>query len=161
MRAVLISWSGQVDGVQVRSAVGCLTGGDPAALDVADLLWAESDWLAECRWQLRPLRVTSPALHGRIRSIDGRGTFERGPVRAAGPAAAVSPWGPGRPGIGPHLGVADRAQRRWLAHLRGTTVRVDVLYPSASEAKAAWDPDTAELALTFPATPSAVLLRLT
>ena len=53
-------------------AAGCLT----ADLDAADLLWAENDWLAECRWQRRPVRLTSPVLNGRIRvGQDGKGTF--------------------------------------------------------------------------------------
>ncbi|MEV0531068.1 glycoside hydrolase family 36 protein [Kitasatospora sp. NPDC050463] len=51
---------------------GCLTGCDPAALDDADLLWAENDWLAECRWQRRPLRVSSPDRNGRIHYSAGR-----------------------------------------------------------------------------------------
>ncbi|MEW2401122.1 alpha-galactosidase [Streptomyces sp. NPDC046862] len=58
-------------------AAGCLTSGGAEGLGTSDLLWAENDWLAECRWQRRPLRLTSPALFGRIRSHDGRGTFER------------------------------------------------------------------------------------
>ncbi|BFV55665.1 hypothetical protein KCMC57_up07690 [Kitasatospora sp. CMC57] len=62
---------------------GCLTSGDPADLDAADLLWAENDWLAECRWQRSPLRVTSPALNRRFhfnsakspRVVAGEGTW--------------------------------------------------------------------------------------
>ncbi|MFE4870356.1 hypothetical protein [Streptomyces sp. NPDC056682] len=53
---------------------GCLTGGDPAAPDSADLLWAENDWLTECRWQHRPLRVSSPARNGRFHYLAGRNT---------------------------------------------------------------------------------------
>ncbi|MFD7014694.1 alpha-galactosidase [Streptomyces sp. NPDC059928] len=53
---------------------GCLTGGDPTALDSADLLWAENDWLAECRWQHRPLRGSSPARNGRFHYRAGRST---------------------------------------------------------------------------------------
>jgi alpha-galactosidase len=48
-----------------------------------------------------------------------------------------------------------------LRHLRGSAARVDVLYPTASQAVAAWNPDAADLTLTLPTAPSAVLLRLT
>ncbi|MFD5324891.1 hypothetical protein [Streptomyces sp. NPDC127092] len=48
-----------------------------------------------------------------------------------------------------------------LPHLAGADVRVEVLYPSSSRAATAWNPDTAELTLTLPTDPSAVLLRLT
>jgi alpha-galactosidase len=48
-----------------------------------------------------------------------------------------------------------------LPHLRDTAARVDLLYPSASRAVPAWTPDTAELSLTLPTAPSAVLLRIT
>ncbi|GAA1941782.1 alpha-galactosidase [Kitasatospora viridis] len=44
---------------------GCLTDGDPGALESADLLWADNDWLAECRWQRTPLRAASPATGSR------------------------------------------------------------------------------------------------
>ncbi|GAA3913780.1 hypothetical protein GCM10023084_76940 [Streptomyces lacrimifluminis] len=37
----------------------------------------------------------------------------------------------------------------------------DLLYPSAGRARPAWTPDTAELSLTLPTAPSAVLLRIT
>ncbi|MGW4210477.1 alpha-galactosidase [Lentzea sp. NPDC004789] len=39
-----------------------LTPGPP---DTADVLWAENDWLAECRWRREPVRLTSPDLSGR------------------------------------------------------------------------------------------------
>ncbi|WP_406054741.1 alpha-galactosidase [Streptomyces sp. NBC_01077] len=48
-----------------------------------------------------------------------------------------------------------------LPHLRDTATRVDLLYPSVSRAVSAWMPDTAELSLTLPTAPSAVLLRIT
>ncbi|MFF2145675.1 hypothetical protein [Kitasatospora sp. NPDC058190] len=51
---------------------GCLTGSDPAALETADLLWAENDWFAECRWQRRPLRASSPDRSGRSPYRAGR-----------------------------------------------------------------------------------------
>ncbi|MFE2061095.1 glycoside hydrolase family 36 N-terminal domain-containing protein [Streptomyces sp. NPDC059467] len=56
-------------------AMGCLTTPDPAGLDAADLLWAENDWLAECRWQRRPLRLTTPDHRGRVSHANGRSGF--------------------------------------------------------------------------------------
>ncbi|MFI0924965.1 glycoside hydrolase family 36 protein [Streptomyces sp. NPDC021012] len=53
---------------------GCLTGADPAALDDADLLWAENEWFAECRWHRQPLRVSSPERSGRFHTTSGRST---------------------------------------------------------------------------------------
>jgi alpha-galactosidase len=55
--------------------VGCLTPDGPAAIDAADLLWAENDWLAECRWQRQPLRRTTPALSGRVKYGHGKAGF--------------------------------------------------------------------------------------
>ncbi|MBD0839811.1 alpha-galactosidase [Streptomyces sp. TRM68416] len=55
--------------------VGCLTPPDPAALDAADVLWAENDWLAECRWQRRPMRRSTPALSGRVTYGHGKAGF--------------------------------------------------------------------------------------
>jgi alpha-galactosidase len=54
---------------------GCLTTEGAAAIDAADLLWAENDWLAECRWQRRPMRLTSPVLSGRVHYTNGKGGF--------------------------------------------------------------------------------------
>ncbi|HET6860882.1 MAG TPA: glycoside hydrolase family 36 protein, partial [Streptomyces sp.] len=48
-----------------------------------------------------------------------------------------------------------------LSHLRSSAARVDLLYPSTSRADPAWTPGTAELRLTLPTAPSAVLLRIT
>jgi alpha-galactosidase len=53
-------------------ALGGLTGVDP---DTADLLWADNDWLAEFRWQRRPLRAAAPQLSGRVRYGYGKGSF--------------------------------------------------------------------------------------
>ncbi|GLW67966.1 hypothetical protein Kpho02_02650 [Kitasatospora phosalacinea] len=53
---------------------GCLTRGGPAALDDAELLWAENEWFAECRWQRQPLRASSPERSGRYRTTSGRST---------------------------------------------------------------------------------------
>jgi alpha-galactosidase len=55
--------------------VGCLTTGGPAGLDAAELLWADNDWFAECRWQRQPLRQTSPSQEGRIGGIHGKSGF--------------------------------------------------------------------------------------
>ncbi|MCG5220323.1 alpha-galactosidase [Streptosporangium sp. KLBMP 9127] len=44
-------------------------------VEAADLMWADNDWLAEYRWQRRPLRVTSPQLSDRIRYGNGKGCF--------------------------------------------------------------------------------------
>ncbi len=52
--------------------VGCLTPDGPSAVDVADLLWAENDWLSECRWQRQPMRLTSPAHRGRVSDVHGK-----------------------------------------------------------------------------------------
>ncbi|MFE1836755.1 alpha-galactosidase [Streptomyces sviceus] len=54
--------------------VGCLADGTQA-IDDADVLWAENDWVAECRWQRRPMRVTSPVLSGRVVHDNGKGEF--------------------------------------------------------------------------------------
>ncbi|MFF1542601.1 glycoside hydrolase family 36 protein [Streptomyces sp. NPDC058291] len=56
--------------------VGCLADGSGAIGD-ADLLWAENDWLAECRWQRMPMRVTSPVLDDRVVYDNGKGEFTR------------------------------------------------------------------------------------
>jgi alpha-galactosidase len=56
--------------------VGCLADG-AGAIDGADLLWAENDWVAECRWQRRPMRVTSPVLGDRVVYDNGKGEFTR------------------------------------------------------------------------------------
>ncbi|WP_217214645.1 alpha-galactosidase [Streptomyces sp. AC550_RSS872] len=56
-------------------AVGCLTPPDPAALDAADLLWADNDWLSECRWQRQPMRQTTPDPSGRVKYGHGKAGF--------------------------------------------------------------------------------------
>ena len=47
----------------------------PEALEDLDVLWAESDWLAESRWQRRPLRDALPDLNRRVHGGDPRGRF--------------------------------------------------------------------------------------
>ncbi|MGQ4334569.1 alpha-galactosidase [Streptomyces hayashii] len=56
--------------------VGCLADG-PQAVGDADLLWVENDWVAECRWQRRPMRATSPVLDDRVVYDNGKGEFTR------------------------------------------------------------------------------------
>ena len=56
--------------------VGPLADG-PEAIDAAELLWAENDWVAECRWQRRPMRQTSPVIGGRVVYDNGKGEFTR------------------------------------------------------------------------------------
>ncbi|MDP4501941.1 alpha-galactosidase [Nonomuraea turcica] len=57
----------------LESVTSLVVGG--LAVDTTDLLWADNDWLAEYRWQRRPLRLTSPQLNGRIRYGNGKGCF--------------------------------------------------------------------------------------
>ena len=54
---------------------GLGTGRDPDDLADLDLLWAENDWMAEGRWQRRPLRDALPDLDRRSLSADPRGCF--------------------------------------------------------------------------------------
>jgi alpha-galactosidase len=54
---------------------GLGTGPDPDDLADLDLLWAENDWMAEGRWQLRPLRDALPDLDRRSLGSDPRGCF--------------------------------------------------------------------------------------
>src|ERR1039457_512654 len=50
--------------------------GIPDQLGDLDVRWAETDWLAEGRWQRRPLRDALPDLNRRVHSGDSRGRFE-------------------------------------------------------------------------------------
>jgi alpha-galactosidase len=45
------------------------------SLDDVDLLWAENDWLAEDRWQVRALRDALPDLNRAVHEHDSRGRF--------------------------------------------------------------------------------------
>lgn len=54
---------------------GLGTGRDPDDLADLDLLWAENDWMAEGRWQRRPLRDALPDLDRRRLGADPRGCF--------------------------------------------------------------------------------------
>jgi alpha-galactosidase len=54
---------------------GLGTGPGPDDLADLDLLWAENDWMAEGRWQLRPLRDALPDINRRALGADPRGCF--------------------------------------------------------------------------------------
>jgi alpha-galactosidase len=66
--------------VTVESVTSFLAGGlgtGPGPDDLADLdvLWAENDWTAEGRWQIRPLRDALPDINRRALGADPRGCF--------------------------------------------------------------------------------------
>jgi alpha-galactosidase len=67
--------------VTVESVTSFLCGGlsgdpeGPADLADLDVRWAENDWLAEGRWQRRPLRDALPDLNRQAHSGDPRGSF--------------------------------------------------------------------------------------
>jgi alpha-galactosidase len=67
--------------VTVESVTSFLCGGlagGPSGLDDLDdldVLWAENDWLAEARWQHRPLRDALPRLSRQAHGADPRGRF--------------------------------------------------------------------------------------
>jgi alpha-galactosidase len=54
---------------------GLGTGPGPDDLADLDLLWAENDWMAEGRWQIRPLRDVLPDINRRALGADPRGCF--------------------------------------------------------------------------------------
>ena len=58
-------------------------------------------------------------------------------------------------------GAAATTTLRLPERADGGAARVEVLYPVASQAVAAWNPDTADLTVTLPTAPSAALLRIT
>jgi alpha-galactosidase len=67
--------------VTVESVTSFLCGGlagspsGPDDLGDLDVLWAENDWLAEARWQHRPLRDALPRLSRQAHGADPRGRF--------------------------------------------------------------------------------------
>jgi alpha-galactosidase len=66
--------------VTVESVTSFLCGGlgagpGPDDLGDLDVLWAENDWMAEGRWQLRPLRDALPDINRRALGADPRGCF--------------------------------------------------------------------------------------
>jgi alpha-galactosidase len=54
---------------------GLGTGPGPDDLADLDLLWAENDWMAEGRWQTRPLRDVLPDIDRQVLGADPRGCF--------------------------------------------------------------------------------------
>lgn len=74
---VRLTNSGHVP-VTIESVTSFLSSGltEPAnSLGDIDLLWAENDWLAENRWQVRALRDVLPDLHRAVHEHDSRGRF--------------------------------------------------------------------------------------
>jgi alpha-galactosidase len=62
--------------LHLESVTSLVLGGiTDVALDTADVWWAGNDWLAEFRWQRRPLRAALPQLSGRVRYGYGKGSF--------------------------------------------------------------------------------------
>jgi alpha-galactosidase len=59
----------------VTSFLGFGLAGPEGALGDVDLLWAENDWLAENRWQVRALRDALPDLNRGVHEHDSRGRF--------------------------------------------------------------------------------------
>ena len=59
----------------VTSFLGFGLAGPAGRLADVDLMWAENDWLAENRWQVRPLRETLPDLNRGVHEHDSRGWF--------------------------------------------------------------------------------------
>jgi alpha-galactosidase len=59
----------------VTSFLGSGLAGPEGALGDVDLLWAENDWLAEDRWQVRALRDALPDLNLSLHEHDSRGRF--------------------------------------------------------------------------------------
>src|SRR5205823_1642374 len=56
-------------------SVTSLVLGGLAPVDAADLLWADNEWAAECRWRHEPLRLTAPDVNGRVPFHEARTTF--------------------------------------------------------------------------------------
>jgi len=66
---------------------GLGTGPGPDDLADLDLLWAENDWMAEDRWQVRPLRDALPDISRQTLGADPRGCFS---------LTSVGTWSSGR-----------------------------------------------------------------
>jgi alpha-galactosidase len=62
--------------VTVESVTSFLCGGLDE-VDGLDVLWAENDWLAEGRWQRRPLREALPDLNRHVHGANPRGRLGR------------------------------------------------------------------------------------
>ncbi|UWE10596.1 alpha-galactosidase [Actinacidiphila bryophytorum] len=64
------------DTLHLESVTSLTLGGiTDIGLDTADVWWAGNDWLAEFRWQRRPLRAALPQLGGRVEYGYGKGSF--------------------------------------------------------------------------------------
>ncbi|HEX8864198.1 MAG TPA: hypothetical protein VF821_00950, partial [Lentzea sp.] len=74
VRAEVVVRNAGTQPVRLESVTSLVAGG-LAAPDDVDVLWAENDWLAECRWRSEPMRVTSPDRNGRIRDSRYKGAF--------------------------------------------------------------------------------------
>ncbi len=70
---VLVRNEGNVP-VRLESVTSLVEGG-LASPDAADVLWAENDWLAECRWRREPMRLKTPERGGRHRDIRHKGAM--------------------------------------------------------------------------------------
>lgn len=57
-------------------AIGGLVARARSGVQDAEVLWAQNEWFAECRWRCEPLRLTVPNLNGPVRPADGRCAFE-------------------------------------------------------------------------------------
>mgnify|MGYP001497925239 CR=1 FL=1 len=66
---------------------GLGTGPGPDDLADLDLLWAENDWMAEGRWQVRPVRDALPDIDRQTLGADPRGCFR---------LTSVGSWSSGR-----------------------------------------------------------------
>jgi alpha-galactosidase len=88
--------------VTIESVTSFLYGGlgtGPVPDDLADLelLWAENDWMAEGRWQDRPLRDALPDIDRQVIGADPRGCFS---LTSAGTWSSGRTSGPGTRGPG-------------------------------------------------------------
>jgi alpha-galactosidase len=57
-------------------AIGGLVARAESGPQNAEVLWAQNEWLGECRWRREPLRLTVPNLNGPVQRADGRCAFE-------------------------------------------------------------------------------------
>lgn len=74
VRAEVVVRNEGTEPVRLESVTSLVVGG-LAAPDTADVLWAENDWIAECRWRSEPMRLTSPDRDGRLRDSRHKGAF--------------------------------------------------------------------------------------
>ena len=64
-----------IESVTSFLAGGLGTGPEPDDLADLELLWAENDWMAEGRWQARPVRDALPDIGRQVLGADPRGYF--------------------------------------------------------------------------------------